>query len=57
VSSALEEEAMSTREEIARLLNDLPESGGSWDDAVAEIAQNAGLNWSDSNGWVIPGDE
>lgn len=51
---------------VASILNDLvtyvkPSADGSNDDyqdALSDVAREAGLNWSDvSSGWVIPGDE
>ena len=46
--------------QLAGLLNKLSDkliASGDYSDAIAEVAILAGLNWSDNNGWVIPGDE
>lgn len=47
------------RRRLAGLLNKLADepAGGEYSDAIADVAVLAGLNWSDNNGWVIPGDE
>ena len=45
---------------LARLLNKLADEPGNADYAysepIADVAWLAGLNWSDADGWVVPGD-
>lgn len=42
---------------LAELLNEQQAASPADAEAIAEIAWRAGLNWSDTSGWVIPGDE